>query len=265
VIPIKDRNPTRNFPYVTIVLILANVAVFVLVQKANSDVAGSNRFTLEHAAIPCELRTGEPLSYEEIVDRTCRADDRATFTAQLSNGTEGQFTNSEPFSHKNIYLAVLVSMFLHGGWLHLGGNMLFLWIFGNNVEDVLGPVRYLAFYVLGGLAAAVTYLVFNASSVVPVLGASGAIAAVMGAYLAWFPRAKILTLVFVVVIGFFTELKAYWVLLVWFVLQFFTNPNSGVAWAAHVGGFIFGFLIAFAVARTPWFRRRQALLADWPA
>jgi membrane associated rhomboid family serine protease len=259
VIPLKDRNPTRNFPLVTILLIAVNVLVFVTVQKTNSDVAGSNRFTLEHAAIPCELTTGSPLSVEELVNDTCRSNDVSEFSMQ-SQGREVRYTNQEAYPDKRIYLAVVLSMFLHGGWLHLGGNMLFLWIFGNNVEDLLGPVRYVAFYMAGGLVAALAHIAVDPGSTVPVIGASGAIAAVMGAYLLWFPRARILTLIFVVFFGFFTEIRARWVLLGWFVLQFFTSPNSGVAWVAHVGGFLFGGVIAALLARTPWYTHRRLLL-----
>jgi membrane associated rhomboid family serine protease len=264
VIPLKDRNPTRNFPVVTVLLIAANILVFVLVQKTNSDLAGSSRFTFEHAAIPCELTTGEPITSEELVNDTCRTDDVATYQA-VSDKRLVEEENQEPFPDKNIYLAVLVSMFLHGGWLHLGGNMLFLWIFGNNVEDLLGPIRYLMFYVTGGLVATLAHIAVDPNSTVPVVGASGAIAAVMGAYLVWYPKARVLTLVFVVVIGFFTEIRAQWVLLAWFVIQFFTDADSGVAWAAHVGGFVFGVVVAGLLTRTSWYDRRQLLLSGFPS
>src|SRR3712207_1306908 len=130
-------------------------------------------------------------------------------------------------------------MFLHGSLLHLGGNLLYLWIFGNNVEDRLGHVGYLAFYVVGGVVATLAHVAVNADSTIPLVGASGAIAAVMGAYLVWHPNARINTLVMMIFITF-VRVKAKWLLAFWFVLQFFTGNDSGVAWMAHVGGFVFG-------------------------
>ena len=135
-------------------------------------------------------------------------------------------------------------MFLHGGILHLGGNMLFLWVFGNNVEDRLGPVGYLAFYLLAGVVATGAHLAIQPQSTVPVIGASGAIAGVMGAYLVWFPNVPIRTLVFLGFLVFFPEIRAKWLLGFWFVSQFFVSPNDGVAWMAHVGGFVVGVLTA---------------------
>jgi len=144
---------------------------------------------------------------------------------------------------------VLLSMFMHGGLLHLGGNMLFLWVFGNNIEDRLGPVRYLLFYVAAGIAATAVHIALQPNSTVPVIGASGAIAGVMGAYLIWFPNAPVRTLVFLGFFAFVPRIAAKWLLLLWFFSQFLINPNEGVAWGAHVGGFVFGALIAFALRR----------------
>jgi membrane associated rhomboid family serine protease len=126
--------------------------------------------------------------------------------------------------------------------------MLFLWIFGNNIEDRLGSVRYLGFYLLGGLAATVAHIVVQPFSTVPLIGASGAIAAVMGAYLVWFPDAPVRALLFFI---FPTYIRAKWFLGFWFVMQFFTNAGSGVAWVAHVGGFVFGVLVALLVRKKP--------------
>jgi membrane associated rhomboid family serine protease len=151
-------------------------------------------------------------------------------------------------------------MFLHGGWLHLGGNMLFLWVFGNNVEDRLGYVVYPLFYVLGGLAASGLQLAFDANSTIPSLGASGAIGAVLGAYIVLFPHARVTTLViffFITVV----EIRAGVVLAIWFVLQLFSgvgqlgsDVNGGVAYWAHVGGFAFGALVAWL-----FYRRRGGI------
>jgi membrane associated rhomboid family serine protease len=226
VIPLKDENPTRRTAVVTLLLIAINVVVYFGVQPSPTDATSSGDFTYRNAAIPCEVTTGEPLSAVEITTDTC---------------------NDQPegppiFPGKNVYLAILVSMFLHGSLLHLGGNMLFLWIFGNNIEDRLGRVKYVAFYLVGGFVATLAHILVQPSSTIPTIGASGAIAAVMGAYLVWFPNVRIKTLFFIVFFIFFRDIRAKWLLLFWFFTQFFdaVNPNSGVAWMAHVGGFAFG-------------------------
>jgi membrane associated rhomboid family serine protease len=153
-------------------------------------------------------------------------------------------------------LSLFATMVLHGSWLHLLGNMWFLWVFGNNVEDRLGRLRYVGFYVVGGLAASLGQVAVSPNAIVPMIGASGAIAAVLGAYLFLFPKAKVLA----VVLPFFFlpfVVPAWLLLLVWLALQFFTNLNSGVAWVAHVSGFLFG-LVVMAVAA----RRRRGVIAS---
>jgi membrane associated rhomboid family serine protease len=236
-LPLRDENPTRRVPVVTLLLIFANVAVYFLVQPDTGDVAGSAVFNLERAAIPCEVVENRPLSIGEL---------QATFEAGDDTACQGDDPVGPPlFPGKQVLLAVLTSMFLHGSLLHLGGNMLFLWIFGNNVEDRLGPVLYSLFYVGAGVVATVAHIVVQPDSTVPVVGASGAIAGVMGAYLVWYPNAPILALIFIV----FREVRAKWLLLFWAALQFLEpfNPNSGVAWVAHVGGFVFGVVVALVV------------------
>lgn len=153
-------------------------------------------------------------------------------------------------------------MFLHGGWLHLGGNMLFLWVFGRNVEDLIGGGKFLVFYLLCGLAAAIVHVIANPYSRMPTIGASGAIAGVMGAYLVKFPRARILTLVPIFVFITTMEIPAALLLVWWFAVQFFSGFGSlsendytggGVAWFAHVGGFVAGMLlIRVFPARRRW-------------
>src|ERR1700690_2491160 len=148
-------------------------------------------------------------------------------------------------------VSFLTSMFLHGGWLHIIGNMWFLWIFGDNIEDILGHVHYLVFYLLCGFAAAATQIALSPDSWVPTIGASGAIAGVMGAYLIKFPHARIRALLFIFVLFTTVELPAAWFLLYWFVIQLFSGAgslenaraNQGVAWFAHVGGFIAGIVL----------------------
>ncbi len=239
-LPLADRNPTSRFAVVTFLLIAVNVAVFVLWQGGGTfTTEQENKFTFEHAAVPCELTTGHPLTFKEFNSDTCNATPLVR-DREIAPG-------------KNVYLAALVSIFLHGGWLHLLGNMLFLWIFGNNVEDKLGWFNYLAFYLAGGVVATLAQVALDPNSVIPMVGASGAIAAVMGAYLVWFPRAPILT----IAIFFLVEIPAGIWLVIWFVLQFFTGPDSGVAYMAHIGGFVFGVVVALFVRNTDWWHRRQ--------
>ena len=149
-------------------------------------------------------------------------------------------------------------MFLHGGWLHLGGNMLYLWIFGDNVEDKLGHIRYLAFYIVCGLAASILHVFVDSTSIVPTVGASGAIAGVLGAYLLLFPRARVVTLIPIFVFIQVAELPALLVLGFWFVMQFFNGLMSlgyqtagmgGVAWWAHIGGFVAGLALVIPLRK----------------
>ena len=165
-----------------------------------------------------------------------------------------------------LHLSSLVtSMFLHGGWLHLIGNMWFLWIFGRNLEDIIGSGRFLVFYLLCGLAAAVIHVFFNPFSRVPTVGASGAIAGVMGAYVIKFPRARITTLVPIFIFLTTIEIPAFVLLLYWFAIQFFSGIGSvgysqvssgGIAWFAHIGGFVAGMLLIYMFpARHRWVSR----------
>ena len=210
-LPLRDNVPTRSRPVVTYALILANVLVWVLYQLP--DLQGS---VDELAYHPCELE------------------------------------NSCPTVGEDWPLTSLTSMFMHGSWAHLLGNMLFLWIFGNNVEDALGKLRYLLFYLLGGFAAtaAQTFVTLayasDADATIPNVGASGAVSAVLGAYLVLLPRAKVLTVIFFVL----REIPAAFFLLVWFGFQLLDGGASiahpeqggGVAFFAHIGGFVFGAL-----------------------
>lgn len=260
-IPLKDENPTLHRPVATLLLIVACAAVYLLWQPSPlGDTAGDARFTAERAAIPCEVREGRPLTIDEL---------RATYQVGRPEACEvGSPDSPAGFPDKSVWGSVLLSMFLHGSLLHLGGNLLFLWIFGNNAEDHFGPGRYLVFYVVGGIVATLTHVALNLDSTIPMVGASGAIAAVMGAYLVWFPQAPVRTLV-IIVIPLILRIRARWVLGFWFVLQFFTSPNSGVAWAAHVGGFVFGALVGLAVRASPavrrilWRRSARPTVAAW--
>jgi membrane associated rhomboid family serine protease len=252
VFPIKDVNPTHRTPFVTVLLIVACALVWVgWQQEPQREPLDDLIFNLEEAAIPCEVVEGRPLTQAEV---------EATFGSTIPDDEAcdvGGEASPPLVPDKQVWLAVLSSMFFHGGFMHIAGNMLFLWVFGNNIEDHLGHVRYLFFYVAGGVAAAATHIALQPDSTVPVVGASGAVAAVMGAYLVWFPRAPVRT-VLILGLPILTTIKAQWLLGFWFVLQFFTSPNSGVAWAAHVGGFVFGLVIGLlvrsvrAVQRAAW-------------
>lgn len=266
-LPLQDENPTRRRAVVTTALIVVNVAVFALLQQGRPDVEtvpvdieasvgrpveqvelpGELSFDLRYAAIPCEVTSGDPLSADEVVATFGEGDPTAC-------GVDLGLGENPLFPQKRVWLSVAFSMFLHAGWFHLGGNMLFLWVFGNNIEDHLGHVRHLAFYGLGGVVAALAHVAVQPASTIPVVGASGAVAAVMGAYLVWFPDARVRTLFFFFLILFF-EIRAKWLLLGWFVLQFFTGEGEGVAWVAHVGGFVFGVLVALLVRASPGARR----------
>ena len=240
VLPIKDENPTRSRPLLTLLIIVACVYAFFGVQPP----AGSEEelgFLYENAAIPCEVTHGDAMSprlFVECDDQEELSDLRAALI--LRDPQAGQ----EFYPDKNVWFSLLASMFLHGSIVHLGGNMLFLWIFGNNIEDRFGKVGYLLLYGITGVGATLAHVFSQPESTIPLIGASGAIAGVMGAYLVYFPRARILT---VLPFFLFVHLPAYVVLAGWFVLQFFTNPNTGVAAMAHIGGFVLGAAIAGGV------------------
>lgn len=208
----------------TLLLIAFNIGVFILLQPKNEPVAEA-RFLYERAVIPCEVTGGNPLTIDEIESGRC-----------------GQDTGPQPFPAKNVYLAAVTSMFLHGGWFHLLWNMWFLWIFGNNVEEAFGKIRYIALYLVAGLAATAGFTLLNGISTIPLIGASGAVAGVLGAYAVLFPRHRVLSLVFVMVI----PVPAIVFLGVWFLSQFLIASET-VAWQAHVVGFASGVAIALAL------------------
>ena len=255
-IPLRDSNPTSRFAWVTLAIIAANVAVFLLWEPsfgANND-ASTLFFFYCNAEVPWEVSHQEALADGGADARRAIQDDLGAETGP-GVGVALQRELQRRCPDKSWWESVFVAMFLHGGWLHIGGNMLFLWIFGNNVEDRLGRLAFVAFYLLGGLAAAGLQLAFDASSAVPNLGASGAIAAILGAYLVLFPRARVLTLVIFFFITW-VELPAVVVLAAWFVLQLFSGVggltsevSGGVAYWAHVGGFVFGAAVAWLFYR----------------
>lgn len=200
-IPLRDHNPTRHFPIVTVSLIAINVAVFALI-----NLRGDQAAHLAYSMVPAEI-AGK-------VEKTIPA--------------------PPPM------VSIFTSMFLHGGWMHIIFNMWTLWIFGNNLEDALGRGKYLALYVFWGYLAAWSHIAFNWDSVIPTVGASGAIAGVMGAYLVLFPHARIDCMLTFFVITF-VEVPAIFFLIFWITLQFFQG-NPGVAYLAHIGGFVAGWI-----------------------
>lgn len=254
-LPIHDENPTSGFAWLTVALIVANVAVFIWLQPRDSGIEDV-KFVYESAAVPCEVIEGRPLTAAENpntnngVEGRCLTGIDNVESCETTEGTQ----NCTIFPDKHVWLAIVFSMFLHGSWLHLGLNMVFLWVFGNNIEDHLGRFKFMAFYLGAGVVATFVHIGMDTSSTIAVIGASGAIAGVMGAYLVWFPEAQVRTLIFVLLI-FFVRIRAKWLLLVWFASQFLIVEDSGVAWAAHVGGFIFGALIALIVRDSPRARR----------
>lgn len=226
-LPIRDVNPTRITPWVTLALIAACVLVFFGFQSQDTE-RDQIEFLYRRAAIACEVLTGEPLSAVEISEEVCLPGPDAPF-----------------FPEKDPWTAMVVSMFLHGGIGHLLFNMWSLWIFGNNVEEAFGHVRYLLLYLAGGIVATLAFVVVNPDSTIPLVGASGAIAAALGAYAVLFPAHRILTFV-----GWFlVPLPAIVFLAFWFFAQFGLG-GTGTAWEAHVGGFIFGLVVALMFRRS---------------
>jgi membrane associated rhomboid family serine protease len=252
VFPLRDNIPTDRFPIVTIALIVANVLMYFLFQKGGITLGSpdSTAFTenlIDYGLIPYEVTN--PGDHCEGVT-----------TGQIvCEGQPGVVGTAAP--QPATWVTLFTSMFMHGGLLHLGGNMLFLWIFGNNVEDSMGPFKFIVFYVLGGLAADAAQILIDTGSTIPTIGASGAVAGVLGGYLLLFPRARVVTLIFIIFFFTILELPAIVFLGVWILEQalfaYFDLAGSsegGVAYFAHIGGFLFGLLLVRTFAGR---RRRQ--------
>ena len=229
-IPVRDNNPSGTFPIVTVSIIAANAFLFV--------------FTYFISRSPMRIF------------KTCSMVPR--YYTDISVVQElGVF---------RLIFSFYSSMFMHDGWLHIISNMWFLWIFGDNIEDRLGHVKYLFFYLLCGTVGGIFFIALNPDSSIPCIGASGAVSGVLGAYMIAFPGARILTLVPVFIIFFFTTLPAFFVLLVWFILQILRantagGTEGGVAWWAHIGGFICGIILLQIFHKRKHFKDRSGTAA----
>jgi membrane associated rhomboid family serine protease len=234
VLPLKDSIPTERLPWVTILLIVVNVLVYFGLQGGGILDGPNQSIVVDWGAIPYEI-THPGDECDEVGQ---------SIACEGQQGVTGTASDQPP-----TWLTVFASMFMHGSILHLGGNMLFLWIFGNNIEDSMSKVRFVLFYLLGGLAALALQVVVEPNAAVPTIGASGAIAAVLGGYLIRYPGARIITVIFIIFFFTVIELPAMLVLGFWFLQQIVFGAlewgtpgggGGGVAYFAHIGGFAFG-------------------------
>jgi len=227
--PLKDINPTERFPFVTIGLIVINIAVYVYELSLGPHL---NAFITSWGTVPYEITHAV-----DIVGRDANA--------QLVH------TRAPVVPH----VTLLSSMFIHGGFWHLFGNMLYLWIFGNNIEDLMGPLKFLVFYLVCGLIASLTHILIQPSSTIPTVGASGAVSGVLGAYMIVYPRARVLTLIFLLFFIRLMLIPAGVLLAFWFIFNAFSGVASlglkggGVAWFAHIGGFLAGIVLLKLIVR----------------
>jgi membrane associated rhomboid family serine protease len=205
-IPLKDNIPTRTFPIITLTIIFVNTLVFLWFRLSLTSAQGEALYKY-YGLVPRELMVSLETKRELL-----------------------------PYN----LLTIFTSMFLHGGILHVAGNMLYLWIFGNNVEDAMGHRRFILFYFLSGIAAALSQFLYDPESAIPMIGASGAVSAILGAYLVLFPYAKVKTMLIIIIFIKVIELPAILLLSIWFFMQIMYSHAGGVAWYAHIGGFIFG-------------------------
>ena len=251
-IPIKDNIPTDRFPFVTVALIVANFVVYLLaIRHGGSIVSGPDgQEILKYGAIPYSL-THDGRHCAEFAQQTASGAQPVGIFCGGQQLPDGTIAHVGAQGTIRAWETIFTSMFMHASILHIGGNMLFLWIFGNNVEDSMGPIKYIGFYVVGGLAALALQVAIGPSSTAPTVGASGAIAAVLGGYIMLYPHARVLTLVFIILFFTVIELPALLMLGIWFAEQAafaavgLTHPaggGGGVAYFAHIGGFVFGWL-----------------------
>ncbi len=248
--PIKDNIPTDRFPFVTVALILANVIVYLLaIRHGGSFWSGPDtQEVVKYGAIPYTI-THNGAHCTEFAQLTLSGPQSIGVFCNGQTLPDGSIAHVSARGALPIWETVFTSLFMHASFLHIAGNMLFLWIFGNNVEDSMGPFKYIFFYILGGVAALALQVAIDPNSTAPTIGASGAIAAVLGGYIVLYPRARVLTLVIIILFVTVIELPALVMLGIWFAEQAIfaatnlTNPTGsggGVAYFAHIGGFAFG-------------------------
>jgi membrane associated rhomboid family serine protease len=236
-LPLRDNIKTRRFPVITVAIIVINVVMFFGFQHAHWSGAGfavDPDNVVDYASIPYEI--SHPGKHCDAIGDA----ETGQIACEGQPGVTGK-ADDQPAT----WLTILTSMFMHGGLLHIGGNMLFLWIFGNNVEDSMGRAKFVAFYLLGGIAATLAQTAIDPNAAVPQVGASGAVAAILGAYALLYPHARVVTLIFIIFFVTVIELPALLVLGGWFLLQLLSASSEplaggGVAYFAHIGGFLFG-------------------------
>jgi membrane associated rhomboid family serine protease len=268
VLPLRDNIPTDRLPVITVLLIAANIAVFIWQLSFPTDErleplgpSSIDQSAIEYGAIPYRItHPGEDQCFFGAVPRggQPRADIVCEGTPELAEAeafatearAQGIDARPIPLDQAPWWVTLFTSMFMHGGILHIAGNMLFLWVFGNNVEDSMGRLKFVLFYLLAGLVAVYSQAALDTNATVPTIGASGAVAGVLGGYLLLHPGARVLTLIFIIFFVTFVEIPAVILLGIWFVLQFLpavgqvatpdVGGEGGVAYFAHVGGFVFG-------------------------
>jgi membrane associated rhomboid family serine protease len=262
VLPLKDNIPTARFPVITVAIIAINVAFFIWQWTYPTDpelsdlgVKSIDQSSLEYGAIP--QRIVHPSEGGDCAIGAINAQGEAgvvcpgtkEFTEASERGQTEPGQRPIPLDQAPWWVTVFTSMFMHGGILHIAGNMLFLWVFGNNIEDSMGRLKFVLFYLLAGVVAVYGQALLDASSTAPTIGASGAVAGVLGGYALLFPAARVLTLIFIIFFVTVVEIPALILLSIWFVLQFIpalgevaveVGGSGGVAYFAHVAGFLFG-------------------------
>lgn len=225
-IPLRDRNPTRSFPLITLLLIILNIGVYIY--EVSLPESRLKELVFIYGAVP-----------DEIVS----------------------MVDSPPRTPFPLPFTLITCMFLHGGILHILGNMLYLWIFGNNVEDALGKTRFITFYILSGISAGLTHILTNPSSDLPMVGASGAISGILGGYFILYPFAMVDTLIPFFFFWRIVPIPAFFFILIWFLIQVAGASRMGgnIAWFAHIGGFISGILFLFIMGKSKARKRRSYL------
>jgi rhomboid family protein len=264
VLPLKDNIPTARFPVLTVAIIAINLAVFIWQlsyptdPKLDQAISSSSieQSSLEYGAIPYRITHPSETAdcaigaVSDIGEAGVVCPGTPEFTQAKERGQRDPGLTPIPLEQAAWFVTLFSSMFMHGGILHIAGNMLFLWVFGNNIEDSMGGIKFVLFYLLAGLVAVYSQAALDPSSTVPTIGASGAVAGVLGAYALLHPQARVLTLIFIIFFVTLVEIPALVLLGIWFILQFLpavgqvatpeVGGGEGIAYFAHVGGFLFG-------------------------